>query len=529
MPRVPGPHRRRPGLVSCPGCGARLKQKAKAPPADASDDTPRKKKRKKKGSGPNYALLAAAGGGFAILAAVAVVVAIYLGDRRRPAPVDNTGGGAGGAGWGGVVQAPEPKWTARADPPMGNIRPKDDLAIPLGGDAVFAAGQAPFVADLEADGAAPDGARGLAVYDLRTGQRTASAKAIALHSSGGTDATDKLAALGPDGKTLAVRTITTVGTGRQRSVVTEAVIYRVGQDAPVLRVPTGNFVPWMAFGRDEDQLLVLSAPPRSAISLTAYELKKPAQPGQPNGVGLEIPNVHNRWRNGMGPTETLAVSPGRNYLAFGEGRAVDLVRLSDLKWAGKFDLPGDCQSVAFSADGSELAVHSIVAPPKKSNVAAVNQWSTFSLADGKLKTQDQVKGGVTPGPILAAGPKPGLAVHGTRDRALVADTHVGAQVYSAPFHAAPLLRLGPAARHRPGEQADRRPADRPRATGGRREEGGGRLWPPPGPGRGRPLGSGPPRRPRGLGRPARRGRRAAGAGGLADRQGRGRLCDAVAR
>jgi hypothetical protein len=411
----------------CPGCGARLKTKVRSPEDD--DGPPRKKKRKKK-AGPNWALLAAGGGGLAIAIAVAVMVAMIL--ERPKRPKEEPGGptaanvGAGQPGGAGVVD-PGPKWLAKADPPKAAHRPKDDLAISIQGEPLFASGQAPFVADLD----------GLTVYDLRTGERAVNTKAIEhAHSTGRGAGDDSLVALGPDGKTLAVKVTSTIGTGRNRAVTSEAVVYRLGQDTPIAKIPVGMHIDWMEFGRDENQLLVLSVMPGGGFSAMAYDVKQPAAAGSPpNGVSLDIPRTPIRWRQGFHTPEALAVSPGRNFLAVGEGRSVDLVQLSDGKLAGRFDLPGDCVSVAFSEDGAELTAYSRIPPPKRVAMPTQYQWSTFSLADGKKKSGTQVAGGPYPGPIVAAGPKPGLAIHSDGDKVTVTDTRVSAPAYSTAFHA----------------------------------------------------------------------------------------------
>jgi len=83
------------------------------------------------------------------------------------------------------------------------------------------------------------------------------------HSVGGRPGDDSHVALGPDGKTLAVKVTTTTGTGRQRSVTAEAVVYRLGQDAPVARIRSMPGTTWMEFGKDEDQLVVISIDPEA--------------------------------------------------------------------------------------------------------------------------------------------------------------------------------------------------------------------------------------------------------------------------
>jgi hypothetical protein len=426
---------RRPGVVNCPGCGARLK-KAKPGPADDDDATerPRKKKRKKAPSGPSPALWVGLGGGFVFAALIAWGVAMVL-ESRTPAPDSTTPPGPAGAAGQPAVD-PGPAWGAKADPPKVAIRPKDDLTISLRGDPLFASGQAPFVADLVPIIVGTDDPPKLAVYDLRTGERTVTAKAIQQAQSVAQHAPNDPAgshvALGPDGKTLAARVTTETGKGRQRSIMSEILVYRLGQDAPIARFQVAEWVSWMEFGRDENQLLVISAPPGQGFSATAYDLNQPTQ----SGIPLEMARTPIRWRNGFHHPEALAVSPGRNYVAIGEGRSVDLVRLSDGKLAGQFQLVGDCVSVAFSADGKELTAHSAVPPPKGNRTMPTQfQWATFSLADGKQVFLNQVGGGTLPNPLLATGPKPGLAVHADHKQVVVADTRYGAPVFTAPLHA----------------------------------------------------------------------------------------------
>ena len=430
---------RRPGVVTCPGCGARLR---KSKPAAADDEAPertRKKKRKKARPGPNYALWVGLGGGFVFAVLIAWGVALALGSRKpssdtTPPAGPGVAGGPNGTPGQPVADA-GPAWEGKADPPKVAIRPKDDLSIALQGEPLFPSGQAPFVADLVPVVAGGNGPP-LSVYDLRTGQRTVTAKAIPhaerLGRFAPNDAAAAKVALGPDGKSLATKVTTETGKGRQRSVTTEGLVYRLGQDAPVARLRLPQWVSWMEFGRDDNQLLVLSVTPMGGFSATAYDLKQSDQPG----VQLEIARTPIRWRNGFSHPEALAVSPGRNYLAVGEGRGVDLVRLSDGKSAGRFPLPGDCVSVAFSADGKELTAHTAIAPPRGARTTPTQyQWTTFSLADGKQVAQNQAVGGPTVGPLLAAGPKPGQAVHADRDRVVVTDTRYGAPAYSAPVHA----------------------------------------------------------------------------------------------
>jgi hypothetical protein len=436
---------RRPGLTTCPGCGARLKTKARPAPADDEDDRPRKKKKRKKArSGPSPVLWVALGGGILFAALIAWGVAMVLGNRK-PATTDNSS--PAGAGGPVVVAGPNgapgqqfanagPAWQAKADPPPAPVHPKDDLTIPIRGEPLFASGQAPFVADLVPIIVGTDDPPKLAVYDLRTGEKTATAKAIQqAQSIGGqnpNDPSQPKVALGPDGKTIAAKVTTQTGKGRQRSSSSEVFIYRLGQDAPAARLPVLQWVSWMEFGRDDNQLLIVSAPPTLGCSAFAYDVTKPGQ--QP--MALEVPRGGNRWRNGFRHPDAVAVSPGRNYLAIGEGQSVALIRLSDGKLAGEFPLAGDCVSVAFSADGKELTAHSATPPPRGARGTPTRyHWASFSLADGKPVSMSQVAGGSFPHPLLAAGPKPGLAVHADGKQVVVADTRYGAPVYTAPLHA----------------------------------------------------------------------------------------------
>lgn len=239
---------RRPGLTNCPGCGARLKSKAKPSAAD-DDDRPRKKKRKKSRSGPSPVLWVALGGGFLFAGLIAWGVAMVLGNRK-PAATDNPNpaGTAGPVAVAGPNGAPGqqfanagPPWVAKADPPAAPVRLKDDLSIPIRGEPLFASGQAPFVADLVPVIVGTDDPPKLTVYDLRTGEKTAAAKAIQQAQSVGghnpNDPSQPKVALGPDGKTIAAKVTTQTGKGRQRSSSSEVFIYRLGQDAPAARVP----------------------------------------------------------------------------------------------------------------------------------------------------------------------------------------------------------------------------------------------------------------------------------------------------
>jgi hypothetical protein len=434
---------RRPGVVACPGCGARLKGKPKADrdDEDAGGPVRKKKRRKKTRSGPNYALFAVVGGGMLFVGLIAWIVVLAIQGSRKPSSDNNDSTGPTAAvGPNGAAGQAQPiidagiVWEAKADPPKGADRLKDDLSIPIQGEPLFASGQAPFVADLVPVIVGTDNPPVLSVYDLRTGERTLTTKAIqnAQTAHGPDPGGGFQVVLGPDGKTLAARMTTSTGTGRQRSTVNEALIYRLGQDAPVARFTIANPASWMSFGRDEDQLIVASATANGGFFAVAHNLKQPAQASMP----LQIPYTPNRWRNGFHHPDALAISPGRSYLAVGEGRAIDLIRLADGKPVGRFNLPGDCMSVAFSADGKELTAHSTIAPQRgASGVPPQFQWTTFSMADGKQLTTTQVTGGPIAGSLLSAGPKPGLAVHAERDHVIVADTRVGAPAYSIKFHA----------------------------------------------------------------------------------------------
>jgi hypothetical protein len=429
---------RRPGVVKCPGCGARLKKAKPGPADDDATDRPRKKKRKKARSGPSPALWVGLGGGFVFAALIAWGLAMVLGSRKSaPESSPPPGPAVAGAGAPGQpVVDPGPAWGAKADPPKVAVRPKDDLTISLRGEPLFASGQAPFVADLVPVVVGADDPPKLAVYDLRTGERTVMANAIQQAQSVGghnpNDPSQLRVALGPDGKTIAAKVTTETGKGRQRSSSSEVFVYRLGQEAPIARFQVAQWVSWMEFGRDENQLLIVSAPPNLGCSAMAYDVKQPGQ--QP--MSLEVPRGGNRWRTGLRHPDALAVSPGRNYLAVGEGRSVDLIRLSDGKLAGEFQIPGDCVSVAFSADGKELTAHSSIAPAKGARGTPTQyQWTTFSLADGKQMAGSQVAGGAPVGRLLAAGPQPGLAVHADREKVVVQDVRFGAPAYTAPFPA----------------------------------------------------------------------------------------------
>jgi hypothetical protein len=418
---------------TCPACGARLKRKSNPPRLEVADDQParkKKKKRKKARSGPNYPLIAGVGGGVIVLGAVIWIVVLGVQDFRRPGPAKPVES-AGASGQVPVVAA-GPTWTAKVDPPKGVVRPKDDLSIPIVGEPLFASGRSPFIADLVPVRVGLDNPPVISVYDLRTGERTATAKAIEYAQAPKAPGGSFIVALGPEGKTLAARVRTTTGKGRQASTTSEAVVYRLGQEAPVARLPVPNELSWMEFGRDDDQLIVVSASAATGFSAAAHDLKKK----DVTTLNLEIPRTPIRWRNGFGRDDALAVSPGRNYLAVGEGHSVDLIQLSDGKLAGRCALPGDCLSVAFSEDGKELTVFSHTAPQRGDRMTPTQyQWTTFALADGKQLAQEQVAGGAFAGVLLAAGPNPGEVVHGDPARTVVTDIRIGAPAYSMPFHA----------------------------------------------------------------------------------------------
>jgi hypothetical protein len=435
------------GVKACPGCGARLKAKPKAarPDDQAGDDVRlgrnlRRKRKKRKG--PNYALLGLIGGGVLVAGALVFVVILTVQGFRNP--VVNTPNPADPNSPNYVPPQPPvpagPAWVAKADPPNDKVRPKDDLSIPIVGAPLFASGLSPFVADLVPVVVGTPDPPVISVYDMRTGDKVRTAKAIQLAQSPGREqGSETFVALGPEGKTIAARKQTTTGTGRKAMRTTQAIIYRLGQEAPVAEIHISQHLSWMEFGKDENQLLIVSAPAGAGFSAMAYDVTKKDQPA----MSLEITRSGNRWRNGLGRQESLAVSPGRNYLAVGDGRSVELIQLSDGKMAGQLQLPGDCVSLAFTPDGKELAVHSQTAPQRRATAVPIQyQWTTFSMADGKQLWQEQVTGGPFPGSILAAGPKPGLAVHsergpGNRAQSVVTDTRLGAPVYSTPF---PALR-----------------------------------------------------------------------------------------
>ncbi|MBO0699369.1 MAG: hypothetical protein J2P46_13315, partial [Zavarzinella sp.] len=429
-------------VTVCPACGARLKKGSKSAPAEGSREAPadpdykrpKKKKKKKEKSGPNYPLFAGIGGGVLVVGIVVWLATIGIKEHRESTAEVARRADANKAGGPGPEVAPAPVWTAKADPPKGEVRPKDDLAIPIEGEPLFASGLSPFVVDLVAVRSGVADPPKISVYDVRTGERTQTANALQHAQSPGRERnSDFYVALGPDGKTLAAWTKTTTGTGRKAQTTSEVLIYRLGKDEPVARIPVPVHLSWMEFGRDEDQLIVISAPTNTNISATAYDLKKPGAPQMP----LRTQGTWVRWRDGGFHPDAWVVSPGRNYLAAGGGRAVDLIQLSDGQSVASLPLPGDCVSVAFSPDGKELTAHSWIAPPKRGGrgVPTQHQWTTFSLADGKQVAQTQVTGGPVSGAILAAGPKPGLAVYSDRNKTVVTDTRIGAPVYTTSFPA----------------------------------------------------------------------------------------------
>ena len=339
-----------------------------------------------------------------------------------------------------------PTWNAKADPPKTPIRAKDDLSIPIEGEPLFASGSSPFVADLVPVIVGRDNPPVLSVYDVTTGQKALTAKAINYAQTTTHPEGTYFVALGPEGKTLAVWATSRTGSGRKAVTTSEVLIYKLGKDELVAKIPAAQHLSWLAFGKDENQLIVVSAPAGMGFSAMAYDLSQKEQAENQPGhamLGLQVTRSGNRWRNGFGRPESLVVSPGRNYLAVGEGRSVELIQLSDGKLAGTCPLPGDCITVAFSADGKELIAHSQNAPPRRTAGVPTNyQWTTFSLEDGKQLTQEVVSGGPNSGAVLAAGPKPGLAVHGDKDQVVVTDTRLNAPAYSMPFHAVRSLENG---------------------------------------------------------------------------------------
>ncbi|HKA07081.1 MAG TPA: hypothetical protein VKD71_07465 [Gemmataceae bacterium] len=412
----------------CPACGAGLKRKGTRLEFDENaPPPPKKKKKKRKKSGPNYPLIGGIAGGVVVLGALIWIAVAAFQSTQRPVKDDYTSDSRGQQ----PVALAEPAWKGKVDPPKANFSPKDDLSISIEGEPLFASGNSPFVADLVPVIVGTDKPPAISVYDMRTGQKCLTAKAIQEAQGAARADGSFFVALGPDGKSLAARVSTTIGTGRKAVTTSEALIYRLGTDKPVARIPISQHLSWMEFGRDEDQLLVVSAPAGAGFFATACDVKQPGM----TGIGLEIPRRSNRWRNGFGHKDSLAVSPGRNYLAVGEGRSVELIQLSDGKLAGSFPLPGDCVTLAFSQDGKELTVHSQIAPERRSNLPKQFQWTTFSLADGKLVSQTQVTGGPFPGAILAAGPNPFLAVHSDGKQVFVTNTRVNAPAFSAPFRA----------------------------------------------------------------------------------------------
>jgi len=414
-----------------------LKKKSAAQEVTDDDRLGRAKtRRRKKRSGPNWLLIGGIGGGVVVVGLVAWVTVRAIQDMRPPAVAFNRPAPAGPGGPGGPVLPPPPPgptWNAKVDPPKEEFRHKDNLSIAIEGEEpLFPSGYSPFVVDLVGVRVGVPNPPVISVYDLRTGERTVTAKAIQhAQSPGRQQGSDFFVAFGPEGKTLAAK-VTTPGKGKRAPPTSEAWIYKLGQDKEIARLPISTHLSWMEFGRDDNQLIVVSAPAGAGFSASAYDLKELEKPA----MVLEISRTPIRWRNGFGLREALVISPGRNYLAVGEGHLVELIQLSDGKVAGSCSLPGDCISLAFSADGKELMAHSQLAPERRgARVPKQYQWTTFSLADGKQLTQEQVTGGHFPGPLLAAGPNPGLALHADRDRVAVTDTRLSAPVYSTQFHA----------------------------------------------------------------------------------------------
>src|SRR5262249_16981811 len=255
---------------TCPACCAQLKRKANR--LEAAGDQPpptkkKKKKRKKARSGPNYPLIAGIGGGVIVLGVVIWIAVLGIQDYRRPAPGRAQAANSANAPGQSPVVAAGPSWTAKADPPKGDIHPKDNLSIKLVGEPLFASGRGSFVADLVPVIVGTDNPPLISVYDLRTGERTATAKAIQHAQSPKARGGRFVVALAPEGKT-------TTGKGRKAETTSKAMVYRLGQDAPVAQFSVPNELSWMEFGRDDDQLIVVAAPANAGFSATAYDLKK---------------------------------------------------------------------------------------------------------------------------------------------------------------------------------------------------------------------------------------------------------------
>src|SRR5262249_10684380 len=166
-----------------------------------------------------------------------LIAVLGIQDYRRPAPGSGQAANSANAPGQSPVVAAGPSWTAKADPPKGNIHPKDDLSIKLVGEPLFASGRGPFVADLVPVIVGTDKPPVISVYDLRPGERPATAKAIQHAQSPKAPGGSFVVALGPEGKTLAALVKTTTGKGRQSSTTSKAVVYRLGQDTPIAEFP----------------------------------------------------------------------------------------------------------------------------------------------------------------------------------------------------------------------------------------------------------------------------------------------------
>jgi hypothetical protein len=422
-------------LVICPGCGARLRVNAKDGRPVVSGNVKGTKKNRQKLSrrAAKYPLYVGIGGGALLLGVLVVVIAIALQQPpRHVAEVKNNFNGQAGRdddskGGSGVAGPP---WLAKNDPAKENVSPKESLSIAIQGQAVFASGQSPFVADFVPVAAGSNDSPTISVYDIRTGEPSTPSTVLRLTQSSSATDGSPYAALGPEGKTLAAVVSSTTKSGKRSFTTNEILLFRLGKDAPTVKFSAPHPVSWMQFGKDDNQLIIASFS-GSALFAASYDLKQ----ASPSAVAFEIQRDPTRWRTSFGHFEAWAISPGRNFLAIGEGRLVELIRLSDGKSAGQCFVPGNCISVAFSIDGSELLAHSRTSPAKGAKEEPQFHWSSFSMNNGKRLTFQEVTGGGNPGAILAAGPKPGLAVHSDGARATVTDTRLGAPVVTVQFRA----------------------------------------------------------------------------------------------
>src|SRR5262245_63531083 len=176
-------------ITACPECGARLKRKS-AQVKEVTDDDRlgrAKSRRRKKRSGANWLLIGGIGGGVVVVGLVAWVTVRAIQGMRPPAAAFNRPAPAPSVD-GPVLPPPPPAptWNAKADPPKENFRPKENLSIAIEGEEpLFPSGHSPFVVDLVGVRVGVPKPPVISVYDLRTGERARTARAIRYAQSPG--------------------------------------------------------------------------------------------------------------------------------------------------------------------------------------------------------------------------------------------------------------------------------------------------------------------------------------------------------